>query len=211
MYPDTDSAPIPVLEEEIEAARLDMPLDLSHRLTQLRQWDVPADADTYLLRNNLMPILEQFATQNTIPVKRLALLYAHLLKSLQGTDPLPFDHQRISDLIHFILKRQLEPDLLAPMLKVLYKHPNMQFSSVLEVLGYKDFGSLGGKNACRMEINEQIPLLVAMWTKVRTSGSKRDNALRTWIMGRLQPVALGNIPLSELSQMVDNVVEGKDA
>jgi len=190
MYPDTDSAPIPVHEEMIESARRDLPVDLSTRLQQLADWGIPADAYTYLLRNNLMPVLEELSARHSIEPKRLGLLYAHLLKGMQGRDPLPFDHQRVEDLLIFVNKRKLQPDILPEMLKVLYEHPNMQFSSVLEVLGYKEIPAA--------EILEQIPLLKAMWPRAKTRGLKKPDAIQHWIMGRLRKMALGNIPLSEL-------------
>ncbi|MDD3144069.1 MAG: Glu-tRNA(Gln) amidotransferase GatDE subunit E [Candidatus Cloacimonetes bacterium] len=190
MYPDTDSAPIPIHEEMIEAARQDLPVDLATRLRQLAEWGIPVDAYTYLLRNNLMPVLEEFAAKHAIEPKRLGLLYAHLLKGLQGRDPLPFDHQRVEDLLIFVNKRQLQPDILPQMLKVLYEQPNMQFSSVLAVIGYKETPPA--------EILEQVPLLKAMWPRAKTRGLKRPDAIQHWMMGRLHKMALGNIPLSEL-------------
>jgi glutamyl-tRNA(Gln) amidotransferase subunit E len=195
MYPDTDSAPIPIHEEMIEAARQDLPVDLATRLQQLAEWGIPADAYTYLLRNNLMPVLEEFAAKHAIEPKRLGLLYAHLLKGLQGRDPLPFDHQRVEDLLIFVNKRQLQPDILPQMLKVLYEQPNMQFSSVLAVIGYKETPPA--------EILEQVPLLKAMWPRAKTRGLKRPDAIQHWMMGRLHKMALGNIPLSDLRQAIE--------
>ncbi len=198
MYPDTDSAPIPIPETLIESARSELPQDLSHRLEQLAQWNVPADAYTYLLRNNLLPELERISAEREVEPRRLALLYAHLLKSLQGRDPLPFDTQRVEDLLLFVNKRQLAPDILAPLLKLLYRHPNMQFSSLLSVAGYKD--------TRREEVLDQIPLLAKMWAKVKRPGLKRPAAQANWIMGRLRENALGNIPLTELRQAVESVL-----
>ncbi|HRT59916.1 MAG TPA: Glu-tRNA(Gln) amidotransferase subunit GatE [Candidatus Syntrophosphaera sp.] len=195
MYPDTDSAPIPVHEEMIEAARQDLPVELATRLRPLAEWGIPVDAYTYLLRNNLMPVLEEFAAKHAIAPKRLGLLYAHLLKGLQGRDPLPFDHQRVEDLLIFVNKRQLQPDILPQMLKVLYEQPNMQFSSVLAVIGYKETPPA--------EILEQVPLLKAMWPRAKTRGLKRPDAIQHWMMGRLHKMALGNIPLSDLRQAIE--------
>ena len=195
MYPDTDSAPIPVTEEMIEEARAVLPVGLEQRLEQLVEWGVPRDAYIYLLRNNLMPVLVELSDQYSFPPKRLALLYAHLLKSMQGRDPLPFSHQRVSDLLKYAAKNKLAADIIPEMLKVLFDQPNMQFSSVLSVLNFKIVS--------REEILEQIPLLKSMWTRAKTRGLKRPDAQARWMMGRLRPIALGNIPLAELRQAVD--------
>lgn len=195
MYPDTDSAPIPIQEEMIGEARASLPVELATRLEQLAQWGIPADAHTYILRNNLMPVLEDFSGRFGLPPKRLALYYAHLLKGLQGRDPLPFDHQRVEDLLVFTAGRNLKPDILPPMLKTLFANPNMQFSSLLSVLGYKE---------CAAEqVLAEIPVLLKMWGRARTKGLKRSDACANWMMGRLRKLALGNMGLAELRQVVE--------
>jgi glutamyl-tRNA(Gln) amidotransferase subunit E len=188
MYPDTDSAPIPIVDDMIEDARKLLPVDLHDRMLQLASWNVPVDAFAYILRNNLMPVIEKMATEHHIPPKFICLVYAHLLKSMQGRNPLPFGHDRISDLFKFILHRKLTMDLLPVMLEVLFANPNMVFSSILTVVGYKQVepGSL----------YEQIPILHEIFNKVRTNTN--PNAEVNWIMGRLRKLALGNIPLKEL-------------
>lgn len=190
MYPDTDSAPISIDDTMIEAARESLPTDLGTRLKQLADWQIPADAYTYLLRNNLMPVLEELSAKHGIEPKRLGLLYAHLLKGLQGRDPLPFDQQRVEDVLIFVNQRGLSPDILPAMLKVLFEQPNMQFSSVLAVMGYKEIPA--------NDILEQIPLLKALWPRAKTRGLKRPDAIQIWMMGRLRQMALGNVPLAEL-------------
>lgn len=198
MYPDTDSAPISIHEEQIEAARKELPLQLSDRLKQLAEWGIPEDAYTYILRNNLMPFLEQQTQENAIPAKQLGLLYAHHLKSMQGSKALPFDNQRMADLLHFAQNRKLSLDILAPMLTVLFSHPNMQFSSILEVIGFKE--------TSLEDLKSQVKLLMGMWAKVKTKGFKRNDAMQNWIMGRLRKPSLGNIPLAEMRKIVDEIL-----
>lgn len=201
MYPDTDSAPISIREEQIEEARKDLPVELSERLKQLAAWGIPEDAYTYILRNNLMPVLETQTRDHAISAKQLGLLYAHHLKSMQGSKPLPFDHQRMADLLHFANNRKLSLDILAPMLKVLYEHPNMQFSSILDVIGYKE--------TSLEDLKSQIQLLTGMWPKVKTKGLKREDALQNWIMGRLRLPSLGNVPLKEIRKIVDEILSAE--
>lgn len=195
MYPDTDSAPISIKDEDIESARQKLPVALATRWEQLKEWQVPRDAYTYILRNNLMPVIEKLSAEFGIPARYLALCYAHVLKGMQGRNDLPFDHERVSDLLRFIRSRDLSPDILPEMLKVLFDYPNMQFASVLETLGYKE--------SDRKELLEQIPLLLQMWHKVIRKGKKRQDAMVNWAMGRLRKAALGNIPLKELRQAIE--------
>lgn len=201
MYPDTDSAPISIKDETIDAARKILPVDLQERLDQLAAWNVPLDAYHYILRNNLMPVLEKMASAHNLHPRFMALVYAHKLKSMQGRDPLPFGHDRIDDILTFIQKRHLPMDVLPPMLEVLYKHPNMLFSSVLSVINFTP--------AEPETIYEQIPVLRAMFAKIAYK-SDPDAEVR-WIMGRLHKPALGNVALKELKARVVNEVKGEVA
>jgi len=199
MYPDTDSAPISISDDQIKAAMQGLPVDMDKRIQQLADWGVPEDAYPYLLRNNLMPVLEELSAAHGIAAKRIALLYAHLLKHLQGSKKLPFDHQRMADLLLFITKRKLQEDILGDMVSVLFEHPNMQFASILAVLGHEVVKP--------EDIEQQIPALIQMWPKVKTKGMKRPDACKAWIMGRLRKPALGNIALSDLYGIVCSYLE----
>ncbi|MDV7397049.1 hypothetical protein RZS08_36960, partial [Arthrospira platensis SPKY1] len=59
MYPDTDSAPIPLEDEAIDQLKKRLPNDIIERYHQLKQWDVPEDTYTYIFSKNLYPLLEE--------------------------------------------------------------------------------------------------------------------------------------------------------
>ncbi len=167
---------------------------LEQRIAQLQSWQIPADQWNHLLRYNLLPVLENLSETHKIPPRKLAAYYAQTLKNLQGCKGLPFDHQRISDLLLFVQSRALQPEIIPELLKLLFHNPNMQFSSLLALLGYEAEGVA--------ELGAQIKTLQTMWPKVKTRGKKRDDAMQNWIMGRLRKAALGNIALPELKQLV---------
>ncbi len=195
MYPDTDSAPISVSDEMIETARRQLPIDLQERLKQLSEWQAPPDSYTYILRNNLMPVLEQMSDEYKLVPRFLVRMYAHTLKSLQGRDPLPFGNERISDLLKFIQKRNLNLDILPAILKVLYNNPNMVFSSILSVIGYKQTQP--------DEVYKEIPVLRQMFGKLKRKSGVRADAEVNWIMGSLRKPALGNVSLKELRARIE--------
>jgi glutamyl-tRNA(Gln) amidotransferase subunit E len=201
MYPDTDSAPISITDDVIEEARKHLPVDLKERLNQLAAWQVPLDAYTYILRNNLMPIIEQMSADYELEPKFLALIYAHTLKGLQGRDPLPFGHERIEDMLKFIKKRKLTIDILPAMLKVLYSNPNMEFASILSLIGFKQVE--------RYEIFDQVPTLRLIFSKFKLKPSTRPTAEADWIMGRLHKPALGNVQLKEVRTGVEAAIYGE--
>ena len=59
MYPDTDSAPIPLEDKVIQDLAAKVPVLVSDRIVQLAKWGVPQDAYTFILKNNLVPLIEK--------------------------------------------------------------------------------------------------------------------------------------------------------
>jgi glutamyl-tRNA(Gln) amidotransferase subunit E len=55
MYPDTDSAPIPLTNEYISSISETLPVDICDRYKQLTHWGIPKDAHEYILKKNLVP------------------------------------------------------------------------------------------------------------------------------------------------------------
>lgn len=194
MYPDTDSKPISVPDELIEETRKKLPVDLHERLNQLSAWDVPKDAYHYILRNNLMPVIESISATHNVSPKIVAVIYAHKLKSLQADKPLPFSHEQISDLFRFVISRSLTMDILFEMLPIIYKNPNMVFSSVLSVLNYQPVD--------REKVIEQIPILHEMYSNFPMKSKRIPYSELSWIMGRLRKLALGNVLLKDLHDIV---------
>ncbi|HNX00346.1 MAG TPA: Glu-tRNA(Gln) amidotransferase subunit GatE [Candidatus Cloacimonadota bacterium] len=197
MYPDTDSAPISIHDEMIEEARQQLPIDLHERMKQLIAWNVPEDAFAYILRNNLMPVIERISAEQEVSPRFLCLLYAHHLKSMQGRNPLPFGHDRIEDMLKFIKARKLTTDILPLLMEVLFVNPNMEFSSILTVIGYK--------NIEPESIYEQIPVLHDIFK--RNKSNHNPDAETNWIMGRLKKIALGNIPMKDLRTKVEDFLQ----
>ncbi len=201
MYPDTDSAPIPILEEMIESARKDLPADPLYRMEQLKAWNVPLDAYAYLLRFNMLPAIESISGEINADPRYLCLLYAHMIKSLQGDKALPFGYDRIADLFRYLNKKKLTLDIMPDMVKILYHNPNMVFSSILQLVGYIPSDA--------DTIYNQIPLLHEMFMKIKHKSAIMPEAEIKWIMGRLRKPALGNISLKQLRNRVTEYIENE--
>ncbi|MDD4087594.1 MAG: Glu-tRNA(Gln) amidotransferase subunit GatE, partial [Bacteroidales bacterium] len=56
MYPDTDSAPIPLEDTQIENLRSQLPEEVIDHYHQLQAWGVPEDTYTYIFSKNLFPL-----------------------------------------------------------------------------------------------------------------------------------------------------------
>jgi glutamyl-tRNA(Gln) amidotransferase subunit E len=202
MYPDTDSAPIPLEDETITEAMARLPKLVSERLAQLVQWNVPEDTYTYILKNNLVPLLERVETDLGFSPRFTAVLLGHTLKHIQGQIPVfdGFTYSQIFDLLKHLKERGLKKSIARKMLPVLYQHPKMDFDSILTTLNFKEVKE--------DEIYGKIPFLVKKYRQIRTSP---DNAAGTrWIMGNLSKLALGNVCLGELSRRVSEQLEKSD-
>jgi len=195
MYPDTDSAPIPLADEKLDAMSKGLPVDISDRIAQLLNWNIPEDAFTYLLKNNLVPLIERIEKELGIPAKSTATLLAHKLKEIENQyDKLPgFTYEKIYQLLAFLRSKKIDPALARKMLWVVYQHPKMDLDSVLEAVGYKPISP--------EEIIGKIPFLVKKFRETRISDDDTDGV--NWIMGNLRKSALGNISLKELSERIE--------
>jgi len=194
MYPDTDSAPIPLEDSVIEEAARNIPKLVSERINQLITWNVPPDTFTYILKNNLMPLLEKVQDELHIPARYTATVLGHTLKHIQGQNPLlpDFSFEQVFGMLKFLSDRGYDLALSKRILIHLYQHPKMDFDSILISINFKE--------VTKEEVIGKIPFLVKKYKEIRTSGD--DFAGKRWIMGNLYNLALGNISLKELSDRI---------
>jgi glutamyl-tRNA(Gln) amidotransferase subunit E len=194
MYPDTDSAPIPLEDSVIEELSEGMPADIYDRLNQLNSWNVPVDTYTYILKNNLVPLIENIEAELDVPCRFTATLLAHTLKNIQGKFKYThgFSYQMLFDLLSWLKYRNIDLAISRKMLYHLYQHPKMDYESILVTLGFKEIDE--------KEITAKLPFLIRKYSEIRTS--KDDKAGHRWIMGNLSRSALGNISLARLSGMI---------
>lgn len=190
MYPDTDSAPIPIEDVQIEAIRKGLPPAVDFRLSQLREWGIPEDTHAYLLKRNLVWIIQKIVDDFNESPKFVGTLFGHLLRHLEThlTPAAQFDYYTIYGLFKFIHARKLERDVARAMLSELYTNPRMVFESVLTAIGYKEYS--------REDIIASVSDLRKKFATIRKT--EQLNAEVAWIMGQLRSSALGNMPLGEL-------------
>ncbi|MEW6412112.1 MAG: Glu-tRNA(Gln) amidotransferase subunit GatE [Candidatus Zixiibacteriota bacterium] len=195
MYPDTDSAPIPITEEMIERNRKLLPPDVHTQLGQLCTWNVPSDTYHYILRNNLMPVIRRIVDECGYQPVFVATTFGHTLKNISGklVSADGFSFNKVYGLFKYVRDNKLEKEIVREMLPVVYEHPNILFDSVLSSIDYT-------KNS-RDKILSHIPILKQKFTGHRQERA-REAEIR-WIMGYLRKWALGNVPLRELRSIVE--------
>lgn len=191
MYPDTDSAPISISEEFIDSIRKEIPIEVNKRMMELERWNVPKDTFCYLLRNNLVPLIEQISVDFNTEPAFIAALLGHRLRYLQGhvKPDSPFDTERIYELFDFVKSKNIEHEIIYEMLIELYKHPGIDMASILESIDFH-------KRSCN-SILSSVPSLHEKFKGIRTS--KSDTAEFRWMMKELRKAALGNIPMHDLA------------
>jgi len=194
MYPDTDSAPIHIDDRQIEEIKSRLPVTIGHRLGQLRSWGIPEDAYTYILKRNLVWIIQKIIDDFGLPPKFVGAFFGHTLPHIETTvvPSAEFSYYTIYGLFKFLQARNLEITIAKAMLPDLYAHPKMVFESVLTTIGYRKYTV--------DDVRALIPVLRAKFAEIRTS--RRPDAEVDWIMGNLRMMALGNMALGELRTLV---------
>jgi glutamyl-tRNA(Gln) amidotransferase subunit E len=194
MYPDTDSKPIPLEESHIARLGQNLPVEVIERYRTLRKWGVPQDCDVYLLKKNLVPLVEAISNETGYSPKRVAVFLAHTVKHHEGRrKPHPdFNYDRVREMFAFIKDQGLDFEILKPMLPVVLEYPKMDLESVLSNIGFV--------RTTPDEVKSKIPFLREKYFQTRIS--KQEGAGTRWIMGQIRPVALGNVPLKDLGEIV---------
>lgn len=192
MYPDTDSAPIAVEEEHLEALRKKLPTDLHLRINQLKQWKVPETCHLFLLRNNLVGTVERIAGLGYNP-RTVALLIAQQLKHLVSIKQAKIaDAEKLFNLMKYLKEQKLEVELTAMLLRNLFSHPDKSPEELLQLIGFTK------------STPETITQKVATYaTEFASVGRKKQPvAAEKWVMGQLRHQAIGNMPMAELQKAV---------
>jgi len=195
MYPDTDSAPIPIEEPQIEERRKSLPVEITDRLQQLRAWRVPTDTYTYLFKRNLIGLVETIVKEFDQDPVFVSSLLGHTLKHVEGTSPHQdgFTYRKIYALFRFGKAHKLYDEILKLMVPVLYEQPHMDFESILITLDYRPLS--------KDQILADLPALKQEFSAINNSPDPIAGV--RWVMGQLRARAIGNMCLEELGGIVE--------
>jgi glutamyl-tRNA(Gln) amidotransferase subunit E len=139
MYPDTDSAPIPLSSEYIEELRKGLPTEIIDRYKELKDAGVAEDNFTYIFSKNLYPIIIRIADELKLSKGFVGNFMGQTMKFVENqfTPADQFSYEQLYDLFKFIQDKKMALDIAKPMLMELYQHPKMDFDSILNTMGYK--------------------------------------------------------------------------
>ena len=198
MYPDTDSEPIPLTDEYINSLTKKIPVNVSERYHQLKEWGIPEDTYKYLLSKNLVPLIERISTNFGFGQKFIGTFLGHTFKNIEGRKKSHknFTYEKIYGLFGFISKKKLLPAIAFVMLPVIYDHPDMEFGSVLTIIDFK-----------KHSLNELLAPVDFLFGKFRQiRHSETEKAAIDWLMGQLHRQAVGNIELTLLKQQIEEKI-----
>lgn len=198
MYPDTDSAPIPIPSSLIEELRAQIPDEVYGRYQQLLAWQIPTDCYTYLFTNNHYPVIKKIIDDLQYNPKMIGVFFGQRLKYLHGQNSkIPFDTLRIYDLFAFLKKEQIEVSIAYKMLKELFLHPKLDFESILTILKFKKKG--------KEDVLDRIKLLNDKFSPIRKDTTEIDKV--NSIMGQMRSISEGNLNLTELSKEISSITK----
>ena len=202
MYPDTDSAPIPLHDSKIEELRSGLPEPVSERIRKMTEWGIPQDTHRYILSKNLYPLIVSIKGDFDLSPRETGIFIGHRLKHIEGTMKAheEFTYDIIHKLFGFLKARNLTIDIAEPMLRVLYEHPNMRFESILTTLNYK-----------KKELEEILSPLDFLYDKfMQEKVSDNNDCAVNWLMGQIRKQATGNVSLAELSKILEKRIKADD-
>jgi len=192
MYPDTDSAPIPLENEYIEKLGQNQPEEVVARYRRLKDWNVPEDCFTFIFRKNLFPLIERIVNELEMSPAFVGKFFGHAVKWVEGQykPAAEFDYKIIYALLRFLKQNKLDPSIARRMLPTVYQYPKMEFASVLTSIGYKV--------VTKEQIVSKIPFLRKKLAEIRLS--KGPDVEHNWIMGQLRRQAEGNMSMKQLHE-----------
>ncbi len=192
MYPDTDSAPIPLDPKEIAKMKKDLPTEIIDRYYKLKEWNVPEDCFTYIFTKNWFPTMDEIVTKLGVNGRQLGCFVAMRLKNLLGKNPeSQFGYETLYKLFAFLKKEKLNYRLAWNMAPTLVEDASLDMKEVLNKIGFR--------RASEDTISKKLNKLMTGYKpnkKLHAAANKRN-----WIMGQMHE-AMGNIELKVLANKI---------
>ncbi|MBW6490791.1 MAG: Glu-tRNA(Gln) amidotransferase subunit GatE [Lentimicrobium sp.] len=191
MYPDTDSAPIPLEDKLITELGSSLPQEIIDRYHIMKSWGIPEDTYTYIFKKDLFPLIEKIVNELGYSPSFVGRLFGHKLKYIEGHSKpaAEFSYKIVYGLLKFISEQGLTPEIAWLMLPHVYEHPKIDFESVLISIKFK--------RVAKEQLFGSVPFLKSKFAEIQMSEKKNNE--KDWIMGQLRKMAIGNVSLSELA------------
>lgn len=193
MYPDTDSAPIPIHEADIQRIAAKCPSDITERMTRMDAWKVPSDCRTFLLKRNLFPVLEALIDDVGLDATLASTILGHTLRHASSGNPK--DAHWVVGLSRAVIARGLHPEILQELVPVTYVAPSTTLDTLLTRIGYETASE-------RTLVNNMAALSTEF---SRRSSRTAADARMHWVVGQVRHKALGNVPMARAAELAEEV------
>ena len=192
MYPDTDSAPIPLDPAFIKALKAELPTEIIDRYYKLKEWNVPEDCFRYIFAKNWYPAIAEVVEKLGVDGRTVGRFVGMRLKHLLGKNPQSkFNDETLFKLFAFLKEQGLDYRLAWNMAPALVDDASMEMQQVLDKIGFKRFA--------KDDLLTKLDNLCAGFVAKKKSCSDLDR--QNWIMGQM-PEAMGNIEMKELANNI---------
>ncbi len=193
MYPDTDSAPIPIASAHIETLRKNVPDELTLRYEQMQQWEIPSDCYNYIFTHNYFPFIKKSVETLQLSPKAVGVLFGQHLKHEHGKyGKIPFSIERICDLLAFSQKEQLPFGTNKLFLSKMFQNPTLSF----EKLSLQ----LQKKKSELLELEEKLAELKKDFIAKKGTTSEKDKSDN--ILGTIRTQYGALVDFTTLSQKI---------
>ena len=192
MYPDTDSAPIPLDPAYIKAMRAELPTEIIDRYYKLKEWNVPEDCFRYIFAKNWYPAIAEVVEKLGVDGRTVGRFVGMRLKHLLGKNPASkFNGEILFKLFAFLKEQGLNYRLAWNMAPTLVDDASMDMQQVLDKMGFKRFA--------KDDLLTKLDNLCAGFAPKKKSCTDLDR--QNWIMGQMKE-AMGNIEMKELANNI---------
>jgi glutamyl-tRNA(Gln) amidotransferase subunit E len=192
MYPDTDSAPIPLDPAFIKALRAEMPNEIIDRYYKLKEWNVPEDCFRYIFAKNWYPAMAETVEKLGVDGRTVGRFVGMRLKHLLGKNAASkFNGETLYKLFAFLKEQGLDYRLAWNMAPALVDDASMPMQQVLDKMGFKRFA--------KDDLLTKLDNLCAGFAPKKKSCTDLDRM--NWIMGQMKE-AMGNIEMKELANNI---------
>jgi glutamyl-tRNA(Gln) amidotransferase subunit E len=190
MYPDTDSAPIPIGEDWVATLTRQLPLHLEESIKQMQDWGVPPDCIHTVHRLAAFPVLDRIRSSfPPLEPRRIATLIGHRYKHQAGLKGPVLKSQNFYDLCDLVMGEGLHPDILPDLLDILCQTPDLTGVELIRRSGFTPMSAEQLQDAAR--------LIVSGLGRELPPKRRRFLAMRA-----LRPKARGNIANLEAWQII---------
>ena len=192
MYPDTDSAPIPLDPAFIKALRAEMPTEIIDRYYKLKEWNVPEDCFRYIFAKNWFPAMAEVVEKLGVDGRTVGRFVGMRLKHLVGKNPASkFNESTLFNLFAFLKEQGLDYRLAWNMSPSLVEDASLPMEQVLNKMGFKRYA--------KDDLLTKLDNLCAGFAPKKKSCTDLDR--QNWIMGQMKE-AMGNIEMKELANHI---------